>query len=41
MGVIPSQYNPQNEMPNLANEFKTYNPHWVLSNLHKNAKDKC
>jgi len=23
MGVVPSQYNSQNEMPKLANEFKT------------------
>ena len=41
MGVVPSQYNSQNEMPKLANEFKTLNPHWVLSNVHKNGKNKC
>jgi len=23
MGVVPSEYNPQNEMPKLPNEFKT------------------
>jgi len=38
MGVVPSQYNPQNKMPKLVNEFKTYNS---LSNVHKNAKIKC
>jgi len=41
MYVVPSQYNPQNEMPKLANEFKTKNSHWVLSMVHKNVKNKC
>jgi len=38
MGVVPSQQNPQNELPNVENEIKTQNPQWVLSNVHKNGK---
>jgi len=30
----------QNELPNVQNEFKTQNPQWVLSNVHKNVKNE-
>ena len=40
MGVVPSQQNPQNELPNVENEIKKQNPQWVLSNVHKNGKNE-
>jgi len=40
-GYCSKSMKSQNELPNVQNEYKTQNPQWVLSNVHKNGKNEA